>query len=318
MSWTQLKDATSHQTPQHRALFRGMSHLVGKMADTKAKHKTIVFFHPDLGIGGAERLVIDAAVGLQNRGYKVIIFTSHCDKRHCFEEARDGTTRQKELSIELPKLIAPHTGTLEVHVRGNTIIRSSYFSRFMILCAILRQAHLLLSIHWSGELAALNPDYFFIDQLSAGLPLLQYLRPRAPILFYCHFPDLLLAQGRQQWWKRLYRVPFDAFERWSMGFADAIAVNSKFTRGVVGRTWPSLVRHRELRVVYPCIDVRQHKEEENKVEWKEGDIILSINRFERKKDVALAIKAFAGLSKEQRKGVKLVIAGKQHLPKLAM
>lgn len=183
----------------------------------------------------------------------------------------------------------------------------------MILCAILRQAHLLLSIHYSGELARLNPDYFFVDQLSAGLPLLQLLRPTAPILFYCHFPDLLLVQDRTQWWKRAYRVPFDAFERWSMDFADAIAVNSKFTRGVVGRTWPSLVRDRELKVVYPCIDTRPQKAEGSKIDWKEGEIILSINRFERKKDVALAIKAFAGLSEEQRKGVKLVIAGKHRL-----
>lgn len=55
-----------------------------------AQKKSIVFFHPDLGIGGAERLVIDAAVGLQARGHKVTIFTSHCDPGHCFEEARDG------------------------------------------------------------------------------------------------------------------------------------------------------------------------------------------------------------------------------------
>jgi alpha-1,3/alpha-1,6-mannosyltransferase len=52
--------------------------------------KTVVFLHPDLGIGGAERLVVDAAVGLQDRGYKVVIFTSHCDPKHCFDEARDG------------------------------------------------------------------------------------------------------------------------------------------------------------------------------------------------------------------------------------
>lgn len=52
--------------------------------------KSIVFVHPDLGIGGAERLVIDAAVGLQSRGHKVTILTSHCDPKHCFEEARDG------------------------------------------------------------------------------------------------------------------------------------------------------------------------------------------------------------------------------------
>jgi alpha-1,3/alpha-1,6-mannosyltransferase len=56
------------------------------------KKKTILFFHPDLGIGGAERLVIDAAVGLKNRGNKVVIFTSHCDPKHCFDEARDGTS----------------------------------------------------------------------------------------------------------------------------------------------------------------------------------------------------------------------------------
>jgi alpha-1,3/alpha-1,6-mannosyltransferase len=55
------------------------------------KPKNIVFFHPDLGIGGAERLVIDAAVGLQDLGHKVTIFTSYCDRGHCFDEARDGT-----------------------------------------------------------------------------------------------------------------------------------------------------------------------------------------------------------------------------------
>lgn len=57
-----------------------------------ASPKTVVFFHPDLGIGGAERLVIDAAVGLQGLGRKVVIFTSHCDPSHCFDEARDGIT----------------------------------------------------------------------------------------------------------------------------------------------------------------------------------------------------------------------------------
>jgi hypothetical protein len=59
-------------------------------APASPANKTIVFLHPDLGIGGAERLVIDAAVGLQKRGHKVVIFTSHCDPKHCFDEARDG------------------------------------------------------------------------------------------------------------------------------------------------------------------------------------------------------------------------------------
>lgn len=58
---------------------------------TPSRSKRIVFFHPDLGIGGAERLIIDVAVGLQELGHKVTIFTSHCDPTHCFDEARDGT-----------------------------------------------------------------------------------------------------------------------------------------------------------------------------------------------------------------------------------
>jgi alpha-1,3/alpha-1,6-mannosyltransferase len=56
--------------------------------------KSIVFVHPDLGIGGAERLVIDAAVGLQSSGHKVTILTSYRDTNHCFDEARDGRETQ--------------------------------------------------------------------------------------------------------------------------------------------------------------------------------------------------------------------------------
>lgn len=51
----------------------------------------IGFVHPDLGIGGAERLVVDAAIALQNRGHKVVLYTSHHDRSHCFKETRDGT-----------------------------------------------------------------------------------------------------------------------------------------------------------------------------------------------------------------------------------
>jgi len=40
--------------------------------------------------GGAERLVVDAALGLQKLGHSVDIYTSHHDPNHCFEETRDG------------------------------------------------------------------------------------------------------------------------------------------------------------------------------------------------------------------------------------
>lgn len=254
------------------------------------KKKTIAFFHPDLGIGGAERLIVDAAVGLQNRGHRVVIFTSHCDPQHCFDEARDGT--------------------LDVRVRGNWLVPPSILSRFSIICAILRQLHLIISIYVTSELTQLKPDAFIVDQLSAGLPFLRVLYPETRILFYCHFPDLLLAQGRASWLKRAYRIPFDAIEQWSMSFADSIAVNSGFTKGIVGRVWPELAKTRDLQIVYPCVDVREKILEGDKVPaWNNKKILLSINRFEKKKDVGLAIRAYAGLGAQGRAGVRLVLAG---------
>ena len=49
----------------------------------------MVFLHPDLGIGGAERLVVDAAVALKSQGCSVQIWTAHYDPKHCFSETLD-------------------------------------------------------------------------------------------------------------------------------------------------------------------------------------------------------------------------------------
>jgi len=203
-------------------------------------------------------------------------------------------------------------GTLDVRVRGNWLIPPSILSRFSIICAILRQLHLILWTYFTSELSLLKPDAFVVDQLSAGLPWLAYLYPDTRILFYTHFPDLLLAQGRSAWLKRVYRIPFDALEQWSMSFADSVAVNSGFTKGMVGSVWPGLVEKKDLEIVYPCVDVREKTFEEQEatvVAWKDREVLLSINRFERKKDIGLAIKAYAGLGKQGRKGVRLVLAG---------
>jgi alpha-1,3/alpha-1,6-mannosyltransferase len=220
---------------------------------------------------------------------------------------------------EANKLVC--AGTLDVRVRGNYLFPPSIFSRLTIVFAILRQLHLMLHIYLSGELSDLKPHSFIVDQLSAGIPLLQYLVPGPRILFYCHYPDLLLARGRASVIKRLYRAPFDWLERWSMGFAHAIAVNSEFTKGVVKKTWPDIENDVELRVVHPCIKLDEGMEakmagrkmiassEGDNVVWPEEKVILSINRFERKKDVGLAIKAFAAVPGGKRKGVRLVIAG---------
>lgn len=172
--------------------------------------------------------------------------------------------------------------------------------------------HLVFSIAlFSSELKQLNPDAFFVDQLSACVPLLRLLCGNARVLFYCHFPDQLLVKeetGVRKWAKLVYRIPFDIVESWSTGCADGIAVNSKFTRSVVRQTFGAL-RARDLRVVYPCVDTSVVRDAKEQRLWPDKQVLLSINRFERKKDAALAIRAFAGLSEQERQKSRLVIAG---------
>ncbi|RPA91011.1 UDP-Glycosyltransferase/glycogen phosphorylase [Choiromyces venosus 120613-1] len=254
--------------------------------------KRILFIHPDLGIGGAERLVVDAAVGLQERGHSVTIYTSHCDKRHCFDEARDGT--------------------LDVRVAGNSIIPPNLLGRFSILCAILRQVHLSLTLLLTNEIS--KYDYIFIDQLSAAIPLLRFFSPKTKILFYCHFPDYLLAT-RASFIKSLYRIPFDWFEGFTTGLADTIVVNSAFTKSIFATAFPRIGL--VPRVVYPCVTTTiASSSSPSKIVDTDPPfsndgrkIILSINRFERKKNIDLAITSYSLLTPEQRCQSRLVIAG---------
>jgi alpha-1,3/alpha-1,6-mannosyltransferase len=55
----------------------------------------IAFLHPNLGIGGAEQLVINLALGLQQKGNEVVIYTPYYDQAHCFEETRNGQLKVK-------------------------------------------------------------------------------------------------------------------------------------------------------------------------------------------------------------------------------
>ncbi|KAK5136640.1 hypothetical protein LTR08_002654 [Meristemomyces frigidus] len=259
--------------------------------NTTAHAKNIVFVHPDLGIGGAERLIIDAAVGLQAAGHTITVLTSYRDKGHCFEEARDGT--------------------LDVRVRGNALFPPSLAGRLKIVFSILRQLALVLSVFCTGELRTLKPDVIFVDQLSACVPLFRLLYPRAKVLFYGHFPDRLLATegtGVSKYVRRVYRAPFDAIEGWSTGCADSIVVNSKFTRAVFKATFTS-TRQRELKVIYPCVDTERSTATDGAPLWPDKKLLLSINRFEGKKDLDLAIRAYAGLTADERSKAKLVLAG---------
>ena len=162
----------------------------------------VVFVHPDLGIGGAERLIVDAAVALQFKGHNVRIVTSHHDPKHCFVETRDGT--------------------LDVTVVGDWLPRS-FLGKFHALFAYLR---MILCAIWLAWLSDFPANVVICDQISACIPFLKM--QGANVIFYCHFPDQLLTK-RPTMLKRMYRAPIDKLEEYTTGMADSILVNSHFT-----------------------------------------------------------------------------------------
>ncbi|KAH9022598.1 glycosyltransferase family 4 protein [Lactarius hengduanensis] len=257
----------------------------------------IAFIHPDLGIGGAERLVVDAAVGLQRLGHIVDIYTSHHDTAHCFDETRDGT-----LTVHCVHPPFPH------NIRG----------KFHILLAHIRQLHLTYHLLRSN---VSDYDVYFVDQLSTCIPALRLLAHKR-VVFYCHFPDKLLANGefvegnmtkRGGLLKRAYRVPMDWLEEITIRNADIILANSSFTSRVFKAYFPSIPQ--EPRVVHPGINLLSYEPTGDSGDpdiimvSSDRPTILSFNRFEKKKNVALAIDAFALFKQRLTKNLRLIIGG---------
>lgn len=48
----------------------------------------VTILHLDLGIGGAEQLIVNVATVIKELGHEVTILTSHHDPSHCFEETK--------------------------------------------------------------------------------------------------------------------------------------------------------------------------------------------------------------------------------------
>lgn len=123
--------------------------------------------HLDLGIGGAENLVVQIACTLQHMGHHVTIVTSHHDLNHCFEETKP-------------------SGPLGNHIKvyGDFLPRN-LFGKFTAFFAILRMFLLAIMV----VLFMSDYDFVFIDGVPAPIPLLRSCGMK--VLYYCHFPDLV-------------------------------------------------------------------------------------------------------------------------------
>ena len=229
----------------------------------------VAFVHPDLGIGGAERLVVDASVALQSRGHQVHMYTAHHDTGHCFRETRDGT--------------------LAVTCAGDWLPRK-IFGRMYALCAYFRMIYLAMYILLCrrGEY-----DVFFCDQVSACIPILKLSGAR--VIFYCHFPDKLLTE-RDWWAKKAYRKPLDWWEEKTTGMAHVILVNSNYTAKVFHDSFKSLRGRTKAAVLYPSLhpeafDAPPPDHIDLGIPKRAKFVLVSINRYERKKNLGLCLEA---------------------------
>jgi alpha-1,3/alpha-1,6-mannosyltransferase len=225
----------------------------------------VAILHPDLGLGGAERLIVDAALELQARGHRVTIFTGSHDPARAFGETCDGT-----LDVRV------HGARLPLHVGGRLRVAAAIAKTAIAARAVLRDTD--------------RPDVVLCDVVPHVIPLFRALRRQLPVLFYCHFPDRLLTPPRRGAY-RWYRAPFDALESAGTSMAATVFVNSRYTAGVFARAYPALTLAPE--VLYPGVDVER---------WAPGPAppagrttIVSVARFERSKNAELAIAAFATL-----------------------
>lgn len=290
----------------------------------------IALLHPDLGIGGAERLVVDAATELVTQGHHVDIFTAYHN----------------------PKRALPETtaGCFSVQVRGNWFPRD-FLGRLVALCAYIRCALVALSMLSHQRKEGCRYDVVLTDQVPIFNLVIKWFSD-LPVLYYCHYPDLLLT-GRESVLKRMYRAPIDYVEEVSTGKADRILVNSKFTAGVFCRTFRRLyARGVRPGVLYPGVDPDlgsfsdawsgSDDDEPEQAgtpdrpspaqgrgrgrgdpglagldDWVRGAfdhrrVLLSVNRYERKKRVELAIEGLAELLEREpalRRDVRMVVAG---------
>lgn len=259
----------------------------------------VAFFHPDLGIGGAERLIIDIAVALASAGHNITFFTNHCDKNHAFEEIK--------------------TGQFEVTVVGDWLPRS-IFGKCQALCAYIRMVYLaLIYVLFLNDGSV---DVYYVDQIPVAIPFLKWTKKK--IVYYCHHPDLLASSpgGRL---KQIYRAPIDWVEYKCCNFADVLLVNSEHTASVFRETFPKI--NRSLHIVYPTIaesyqkTVAQMKNAKAISELvpefkdcKKSDVVfLSINRFHPAKNLQLAIEALncikTQISPIDFEKIYLIIAG---------
>jgi len=246
------------------------------------KQRFAVLVRPWLGFGGADRWAIDAALALQDAGWRVEIWVNDCKGRDTIPELLEG----------------------RVTVRTPALAPASRFNRFRLWRTIGRQ-HWLLKVLKS---AGVEPDLLICDSVVQAAVRMRRDWPRSRILIYCHFPDALFPVP----WNPLHQL-YRRFGAWwekrGMDAADRVLVNSSYTGQAVVRAFPSW-QGRAVSVVHPGTRIVPRVPGPGAGQPK---VFLVVGRFDPSKNLPLALAAFAGLktamSEREFAQCRLVLAG---------
>ncbi|KAL1497038.1 hypothetical protein ABEB36_008066 [Hypothenemus hampei] len=242
------------------------------------KQLKIAFIHPDLGIGGAERLVLDVANALKQQNHEILFITNHFNENYCFDDVV--------------------TNNYPIKVYGDWLPRG-IFGRCHALCAYIRMIYLSIVYLLFGQ-GSNPPDLYFVDLIPVAIPFLKFANKKT--IYYCHHPDLLASPPGGPL-KKSYRAPIDWVEMTTTSMADIILVNSQYTASVFRDTFPNIKQ--SIQVLYPTIASSCQKifaglkktpsirETIKKIISTRDDLVVffSINRFHPAKRLDFAIDA---------------------------
>ena len=270
-----------------------------------------VLVHPELVVGGAERLIIDLAQSLTEQGNNVEITTAHIQRDNAFDEIATNKVSVSKLPVLLPRTL---------------------FGKFRAILAYLRMCMLVLYL---VIFKRNSYDCFVLDQVSLPLIILRLLGYRT--VFYCHYPDFLQGNASSSMLKTIYRLCIFLMEFVSMKFADLVVCNSEFTKQTAVKYFR--LDPKRCMVLYPTTKIaegitisnttvkeqhvnnqasnkksrKQKRKQAPEPLTKPSDItskyFLCLNRVERRKKHDVIIKSFIKAFGNAKAIPQLIIAG---------
>eukprot|EP01054_Gregarina_sp_Poly1_P000481 Gregarina_sp_Poly_1__480@NODE_1115_length_5039_cov_76_496380_g636_i1_p2_GENE_NODE_1115_length_5039_cov_76_496380_g636_i1NODE_1115_length_5039_cov_76_496380_g636_i1_p2_ORF_typecomplete_len637_score92_09Glycos_transf_1/PF00534_20/6_6e24Glyco_transf_4/PF13439_6/6_9e15Glyco_trans_1_4/PF13692_6/3_4e11Glyco_trans_4_4/PF13579_6/0_089BORG_CEP/PF14957_6/15_NODE_1115_length_5039_cov_76_496380_g636_i1411951 len=254
------------------------------------KKGSVLFFHLDLGIGGAERLIVCMAQAI-SKEYKTTVATTRFSHSHCFPECCQGS--------------------FEVVAFGRWIPRN-LFGMLTAVFSILRLLVLFWFLLFRRLVHSKKYDIIINDQLAMFNPLLYLIGNK--VAFYCHFPDPLMANPRARCGNSIYRYGIDTLEKYGVNHCDKLWTNSAFTKDKFHQVFDR-DRGKKVSILYPCVPLEYKSVSESDLPdgVEPHRYFLSLNRYEIKKNHLLAMLAFGIFatkhSNDEFKDYKLVVCG---------